>query len=371
MLQIKLILTNLIKWIKSEKRLFLILLINLSVVSAVIIYLFSFNNQLLMAKSQKIFKDTYGRTYGIRGEMNENIYVALNNLNNNHEMPNINFFYLAGMAQIDDKQGKVAAVKFLKEELIGYYYDKKYDVKESGKVALATDTYINLDYGTSYNKDTKYININNKKYDVSYTRVQFGDGMETMVGGSLVRMSYKDFVDEIKSINELRIIFEERLTGEQVKILKYQFKSLDFVVDLDIQPKETSGQRNYKNEMIIDTVLLLATLLCLLKIYEYILSTRKNEFVIYRIYGAKISFIRKILIIEVFVMTLSGFLIGTIIFLIVWHFVHTTQQIYFDLNTWISALVILSGCMFVVTLKMMIMLSGASLIYIKKEVALK
>lgn len=368
MFSIKFILINFIKWIKTEKRLFVIFMTNLSIVSAVIIFLFSFNNQLLISIDNNIRKDTYGRVYSLHGDINDNIYNFLDNLISNNKLPKIQFVYLSGMADVDNKQAKIATINFINSKFKGYYYEDKYDITEPNKVALATDIEINLAYGTKYDQKVKNIIINGKKYDVVYTRYQFIDGMEAMIGGVLIRMSYQDFVAEVDSIKEIKIVYDQRLDKNQEMALKNEIKELDSDIEFHIQPKETSNEKNYKNEMIIDIILLFATLLCLIKIYEYILDTRRNEIVMYRICGARISFIIRILFLEIFLMATMGFLIGTIIFIVIWQFGLFNEQIFFNINTWIKALIVLFGCMLTVTFNMAIKLSKVSLINIRKGI---
>lgn len=350
---------------------FFILLINLSLTIGVIIYLFSFNNSLLHSKGPEIRKKTYGRMYTIKGEMNEEIYITMDNLVNNEKMPEIEFSYFSGMAEIGNKKGKVTAVKLFKDELRGYYYDEKYDIEKSGKAALATDVYINLNYGTNFNENTKNININGKSYTVEYTRNQFSDGMEAMAGGVLVRVSYDDFVSNIRPVSEVIIIFNERLDNKQEKIFRDEIRKLNNVTEIIIQPKETSDQKNYKIEMVIDTVLLLSALLCLIEIYEYIINKRKREFIVYRICGAKKFFVVKVLIIEILFLTAASFLVGTLLFLSVGHFGGTMKYIHFDIGTWFKSLAIVLCCMVAIALRLMVKLNKGSLADMKKEAMVK
>lgn len=371
MLIIKLILINFISWIKYNKKMFFILMINMSLITAVIIYLFSFNNNLLQSKGPLIRKMTYGRTYTVRGEIpSEKIYKTVNNLMNNAQLPEIEFAYFSGMADIGNKRGKITTVKLFNDELRGYYYDEKYDVKDSGTVSLATDTYINLIYETNFDENTKEISINGKIYNIGYTTEQFTDGMEAMSGGVLVRMSYDDFVSNIKPINEVIIIFEKRLDDVQEKIFRNEIEELN-LSEINVQPKETTNQKNYKIEMVIDTAMLLATLLCLIKIYEYIVNKRKMEFIVYRMYGAKRSFASNVLFIEILSFTVSSFLAGTILFLLTVHITGAIKYIHFDIITLLKAFIILILCMLVVAIKLIIKLNRGSLTDLKKEAMLK
>lgn len=371
MVKVKLILINFINWIKFNKKNFFILLINMSLVTAVIIYLFSFNNNLLHSNEPSIRKLTYGRTYTIIGEMvSDEVYDTMNILLNNDQLPEIEFAYFSGMVDIGNKKGKVTAVKFFKDELIGYYYDEKYDINDSGMVALATDNYVNVLYGTNINQDTKNININGKNYVVEYTSEQFTDSMEIMSGIVLVRMSYDDFVSNINPISEVIIIFEKRLDDVQEKIFRNKIKHLNSR-EVIVQPKETTDQKNYKIEMIIDTAMLLVTLLCLIKIYEYIVNKRKMEFIVYRMYGAKKTFVVNILLIEIFSMTASSFLAGTILFFLITNITSSIKYIHFDVITLIKAFIILIICMLVVAIRLIIKLNRGNMIDLKKEAMLK
>ncbi|HCX61054.1 MAG TPA: hypothetical protein DHU59_01310, partial [Clostridiales bacterium] len=265
---------------------------------------------------------------------------------------------------------KITTVKLFNDELSGYYYDEKYDIKDSGTVALATDTYINLIYGTDFDENTKETNINGKIYNVGYTTEQFTDGMEAMAGGVLVRMSYDDFVSNINPISEAIIIFEKRLDDAQEKIFKNEVKHLN-LREVIVQPKETTNQKNYKIEMVIDTAMLLATLLCLIKIYEYIVNKRKMEFIIYRMYGAKRSFASNVLFIEILSLTVTSFFAGTILFLLTVHITGAIKYIHFDTITLFKAFAILILCMMVVDIRLIIKLNMGSLTDLKKEAMLK
>lgn len=371
MVKVKLVLINFINWLKFNKKMFFILLINMSLVAAVIIYLFSFNNNLPHSNEHSIRKLTYGRTYTIIGEMaTDEVHDTVNILMNNDKLPEIEFTYFSGMADIGNKKGKVTAVKFFKNELIGYYYDEKYDIKDSGNVALATDNYINVFYGTDINQDIKNININGKDYVVEYTSEQFTDSMEIMSGMILVRMSYDDFVSNINPISEVIIIFEKRLDNIQEKIFRNEIKHLN-CREIIVQSKETADQKNYKIEMIIDTAMLLVTLLCLIKIYEYIINKRKMDFIVYRMYGARKTFAVNILLIEIFSMTVSSFLVGTTIFFLIINITGVIKYIYFDVITLFKAFIVLILCMLVVAIKLIIKLNRGNVIDLKKEAMLR
>ena len=249
MFQIGLIFTNFISWIKFNKKMFFILLINLSLVAGVIIYLFSFNNNLIYSKVTTIRDMTYGRTYTVQGEMDaDEVYGTVDNFINNDKLPEIEFAYFSGMPDIGGKKGKATAVNFYKDEIKGHYYDEKYDINDSGKVALATDTNINVLYGTDLNKDTKSININGKYYTVEYTKEQFIDSMEHLAGLVLVRLSYDDFSGNISPITEFIIVFEERLDEVQEKAFRSEIRKLKNLEQIIVQPKETSDKKNYKIE---------------------------------------------------------------------------------------------------------------------------
>lgn len=309
--------------------------------------------------------------YIVNGRMNGEIYQAIDNLINSDEMPEIEFSYFSGMAEINNKQGKITTVKFLKDELKGNYYDEKYDIEESGKVALATDTFINILYGTDLSENIKNIDINGKNYIVKYINEQFIDGMEAMVGLVLVRFSYNDFISNIQPVNEVIIIFEKRLNNRQKKIFKNEIQKVDSEAEIVIQPKETSNQKNYKLEVVIDTVLLLSALLCLIEIYEYILNKRKKEFVVYRICGAIWNFIPQVLIVEILLLTVTSFFVGTVAFLTLWYFTEVGRYIYFDINTWFKAFFVVLCCMGAVAFKLMMKLNKSSLITLKKEAMIK
>ena len=372
MFQIGLIFTNFISWIKFNKKMFFILLINLSLVAGVIIYLFSFNNNLIYSKVTTIRHMTYGRTYTVQGEMDaDEVYGTVDNFINNDKLPEIEFAYFSGMPDIGGKKGKATAVNFYKDEIKGHYYDEKYDINDSGKVALATDTNINVLYGTDLNKDTKSININGKYYTVEYTKEQFIDSMEHLAGLVLVRLSYDDFSGNISPITEFIIVFEERLDEVQEKAFRSEIRKLKNLEQIIVQPKETSDKKNYKIEMIIDTVLLLAAMMCLMEIYGYVLNSRKKEFAVYRICGAGKNFILKVLIVEILFLTLTGFFVGTAIFLFAGYLTGAMRYIYFNMGTWIKALIIVLLCMGTVAGRLALKLNSESLTDVKKGAMVK
>ncbi len=365
-MQIKFIAVNYCKWIKNEKRLFLILLINLSLLSAVIIYLFSFNNQLLYSGIQEVYKATYGRTYSINGKLDNEVYIFIDSLLDNDNERQLELLYISGMTDINDKNAKVASVYFANEELNGYYYDAKYDVNKSGEIAIATDDEINIDYGLRLSSDLDSVMVSGSEYKVKYSTRQFSDGMETMLGGVLGRLQYEDFKKVVDNINEIKIIFKERLTDKQEADLYDKIQKYGIVANLDRQPEETSGEKNYRVEMIIDSILLLASASCVMKIYDYILNTRKDEFVIYRICGSGKNYVSKVLTVEISITTLIGFFIGSTVFMMVWNIATVDSKAYFDMMTWLKAAAIMQISVLVISLKMITTLRNSSLIQIRK-----
>lgn len=365
-MQIEFIIVNYYKWIIKEKRLFLILLINFSLLSAVIIYLFSFNNQLLYTGMQDVYKATYGRTYSINGQMDKKVYLFIDSLLEKDKEKQLEFLYISGMTNINDKNAKVAAVYFANEELNGYYYDSKYDLNKPGEIAIATDDEINIDYGLRLSSDLDSIKVSGSEYQVKYATRQFSDGMETMLGGVVGRLHYEDFKKEVENINEIKIVLKKRLTDEQESDLYDKMQKHGIVANLDRQPEETSGEKNYRIEMIIDSILLLASVACVMKIYDYILNTRKDEFVIYRICGSRKNYVSKVFAVEIIITTMIGLLIGSIVFMVAWNIVSVNSKAYFDLETWLKAAAIVQISVFAVSFKMVIKLRKSSLIQIRK-----
>ncbi len=298
-----LVIKNLFIFIKTQKKVMLIMLVSLVTTTFASLYLFSIyeyvNNDLITHNS-------LARTLTIQFDLKDSIkkkHDFLYWVGNTKEMPEIQDMYVQTI--MNDKKGEMYVIGI--NENYPYLYlmeGRKFSKEEINK--SANNVIISAKFYRDYGKkimNTKKM-ISGKEYNViGITDITLGD----------VFIPFSTYLKNGYDISECTVVYKNIIDGKQEQLIKDMIeKDLSSVNIIYPEDKTLEYVTTFSTALILIFILLFFCMINIISLYKYWIEQNTYRFAIYKICGAKKFPIYFFIIMEVFVIGVIGFVIGII-----------------------------------------------------------
>ena len=297
-------LKNINSLMREYKAIFIMFFTVFSLVAVSLIYLHSFNLNLL--KNSSAIDDKF-RTYIILENMEQKKAVALieeikTKISGN--MTESILCYADKEADVDGTSAVIAAAygEVNRKQIA---LDRgSLESGQSGMQCIMDDIFYQSNAREDFIHDT--IKINGEKFilnAVGHIGSENIDVMITMAGLQKINLRVK----------EVHIVFETRLSNEEVRILQEIVGEKN---KLEIPPKYGSTiSRQFIYRFIVIFALILMATINIMGLYRYLVMRRKKELLIYKIYGIRNGRLFTMILLETIILVSLGFMSGAILFI--------------------------------------------------------
>lgn len=299
-------LKNIRSLMKEYKAIFILFFTVFSLVSVSLMYLHSFNSDLLINGNATDYTSrTYILTEHMEPKKAETIIEEIET--------NISTTGIEGILCYADEQADVDGIPAALAAAYGGVNKKQIaldrgtlELEQSKMQLIMDDIFYQMNAREDFIHDP--VAINGETFTlraVGHIDAAHLDGIITMAGLQKLNLG----------VREVHIVFEQRLTHEELRILQEIGKDAD---QWKIPPKYSStSSRQFLNRFIVIFVLILMATTNILGLYRYLLMRRKKELLIYKIYGIKNGRLFSILFLETVILVTLGFMAGAILFAVI------------------------------------------------------
>lgn len=296
-------LKNVISLMKEYKAIFIMFFTVFPLVAVSLIYLHSFNLNLL--KNGNAI-DNKSRTYIVMGHMEQKKAEALIEEIKAEISTNV----VEGILCYADEEADVDGMSAVLAAAYGGV-DTKQIALDRGSLKLEQDgmglIMDDIFYQSNAREDFIHdkIEINGEKFRlnaVGHIDFENIDVIITMEGLQKINLGVK----------EVRIVFEQRLSDEELRTLQ---EIAGEKYKLEVPPKYSSTiSRQFINRFLVIFALILMAAANIMGLYRYLVMRRKKELLIYKIYGIRNGRLVIIILLETIILATLGFMAGIILF---------------------------------------------------------
>lgn len=294
---------NIISIMKEYKAIFIMFFTVFSLVVVSLIYLHSFNINLL--ESGNVIDDK-SRTYIITEHMEqkkaENLIEEIKT--------KISANAIEGILCYADEETDVDGISAVLAAAYGEVNKKQIaldrgslELEESEMQFIMNDIFYQSNAREDFIHD--HIEINGEIFILNAVGHIFSENIDvitTMAGLQKINLGVK----------EVRIVFEQRLSNEELRVLQ---EIVGEKYKLEIPPKYSSTiSRQFINRFLVIFALILMATTNIMGLYRYLVMRRKKELLIYKIYGIRNGRLFTIILLETIILVTLGFLAGVILF---------------------------------------------------------
>lgn len=300
--------------IKYQRFVFLILLTVLSIASACLLYLYSYNNFLLNKNNEFSYDD---RTYNvyIDSVSKENMKKFVMNVMNTMGSKTIFEISVIGSGRITNSQGKqvpqyIAAFYPQLNEYMFYREAGNFIFTPNKKEVILSPHILPEINAASSNILGEYMPINGNKYKV----IGFGVLFRRLNNIPNVIVPYEFFYENVDTIKNINFVFDEKLKGNSLQqFLKLTEENLGHHQIVFPKQYSDSSKRSFIMKLVVTITLVFFSAVNIFGLFKYIIFRRRNEININRLCGATkrnvlISLLFEILLIDAFAFAFGLFI---------------------------------------------------------------
>lgn len=297
---------NILSLIKEYKAIFMMFFSVFSLVAASLIYLHSFNRNLI-EEGNRVTSDS--RTYTVSGYIEADFAEEImeevgNELAENNVVSTV--LYAEDTTDLDGVPVRLAiAYGEIDSNQIALDCGSL-DMNQNEKEIILNDIFY-MENQMEYLIHDK-IYLNDETFDlkaIGHIDIQNADALITMKG----------FHSLDTQITGIDITFENRLKKAELGKLQELFGEQYEVKEPPAY--NSTFYRQFLSRFVLSFALILMATFNIMGLYRYIVYRRKREFLIYKIYGINSQKLWKMLLIETFILITGGFLLGVLLIFII------------------------------------------------------
>lgn len=296
-------LKNITSLMKEYKAIFVMFFTVFSLVSVSLIYLYSFNLNLL-ENSNTI--DDKSRTYVMMESMEQQKAEALIEEIRTKITENV----IQGILCYADEEVDVDGTSAVLAAAYGEINKKQIaldrgslELEQNEMQLIMDDIFYQMNGREDFIHDT--IEIGGEDFTlraVGHIGSENVDGIITMAGFEKLNLG----------VREVNILFEQRLSNEELRTLQ---EIVGEEHSLEIPPKYSATiSRQFLNRFLVIFALILMAATNIMGLYRYLVMRRKKEWLVYKIYGIRNGRLFAILLLETIILATLGFMAGLILF---------------------------------------------------------